>query len=271
MTTLSTAMLAMAMIAPQGPSVGNYEKALVLREVRRVGFPAPQVLALRDGAWSVRQANVQYDAKIQALQKLDDELEVVVRSLAAGTPVSGDLARRFETASRQRNAAREAWDQLVNAAVTKVLGTLSDDQRYVLGVPEGTRRTIENTWNQVRSATGEEWDRLARSLSSRLMREQYNQMRRANSGGSDRGAQEDRRGRSQESRAMREEMERQGRAYLENVRRGDPTLTKAFKQLMAESYLDEGAIEANLRKLIHSIITAPGAPEALDEAVRARS
>ncbi|MCO5295476.1 MAG: hypothetical protein M9921_01325 [Fimbriimonadaceae bacterium] len=270
MTTISAALLALTLTAPQGPTASNYEKALVLKEVRRVGFLPPQILVLRDSAWSVRQANDVYDAQIERLDERDAELETLVQRLAAGAAVSDDLQARLDEATRARKDAFQAWDQRVTAAVTKVLATFSDEQKYMLGVPERTRQSIESTWQQVQSATGDQWDRLVRSLSSRLMRDQYNQLRQANGGSSDRGRGEDRRDRSRESRAMRDEMERQGRAYLSNVRNGNPTLVKSFKQLLAESYMRDGEIEANLRGLIRAVITAPGAPEALDDAVRAR-
>lgn len=270
MTTISAAMLALALVSPQAPGAGNYEKALVLREVRRVGFLPPQVLVLRDSAWTVRKANEAYDVRLEELRTLDDELAPIVEALAAGASVPEDQLARLESATKARKDAFDAWDQQVTAAVTKVLGTLSDDQKYVLGVPESRRRSIEGTWQQVQSATGDQWDRLVRSLSWRLMRDQYNQMREANRGGSDRGGSQDRRDRSRESRAMRDEMQRQAGVYLSNVRNGNPNLVKAFKQLLAESYMDDGEIEANLRKLIRTILVSPGAAEALDDAVRAR-
>lgn len=265
MQLIVAATLFLALAAPpQEPSA--YAQAKVLEKVRATGFLPHQVAALRDAAVLVDGFNADYHKQEAALKVEEAGLVPLLDALAKGTPLTPAQRDRLKQSTDRRSAMVEQWETRVQGAVTRVLGTLSDDQRYQLGVPENVRQKVDSAWNQLQNATGDDIAKVHRDLASRLMRNEYNRVRSANSGSTDRGRQQDRRQQSADQRAMWTELRRQGEQFLVQVRSGNRNAVRGFYEQMAQSYMRDGDVDRNLRELVKAIITAEGATPALKAA-----
>lgn len=265
--TVSTAVLVLTLAAPQAPQVGNFDKVLVLSKVRSAAFKAPQVRALHMGSIEVRTATSEYDAQLAEFAKKDAELEPVAKALAAGQALQPADVARLGDALMARNLAESRWNAAVEAAVTKVIGTIPANERYMLGNSPEVRQEVDNTLSQLRSLSGKEWDRLAQDVIWRLAEPQFVDSLKANAGSSDRG-RNDGKGNNQDIGGQKEEVVRQGREYLQGLLRGNPNQLDDFKQRLAASNGKRGGAENNLRTRVREILVAQGAVEALADAVR---